>query len=94
MIADLIAGMEIIKHYNPDAPIAAVPYMAMVPAVKAGDITDPSPYAISDLTALGWLLHPVYDCYYYPGETITELADVTGEEATKVPPLPTVKPAV
>lgn len=90
MINDLKTGMEIMRHYSPDAPVIAAPYMIMVPAVKTADITDPTPNAVSDLTGLGWILHPVYDCYYYPAMTITELADVTEDDGPQVPALPVI----
>ena len=86
--------MEILHHYSPDAPVIARPYRIMVPAVKSGDISDPPPFAVSDLTALGWVLSVELDTYYYPALTITELADVTGEDAFELPPIGSIKPPI
>ena len=81
-ITELVAGLEIIKTYGADFPIVSNPYIITVPAVKkavmsGGDQTT--------MDGLGWLEHPVYLSYYYPAQTLPELADVTGEAAKKPP---------
>lgn len=71
-ITNLKAGLGILKTYNASAPVVAQPYMIMVPAVKDPDL---SGIDRSALTTAGWVLHPIYNCYYYPAETITELEE-------------------
>jgi hypothetical protein len=81
-ITELMAGLEMIKLKNSDAPVIANPYVVTVPAVKKADFSS-GDQTIMD--GLGWLEHPVYLSYYYPAFTLTELADVTGEAAKEVP---------
>jgi hypothetical protein len=81
-ITELLAGLEIIKTYNSDAPVVANPYIITVPAVKKAAMSGPHQTAMD---GYGWIEHPVYLSYYYPAQTLTELADVTGEAAKKVP---------
>jgi len=69
-IQNLKEGLTIMKKYKEAAPVVSHPYMIMVSAVKDPDILD-----ADDKTALGvlgWVLHPVYNCYYYPAKTIAD----------------------
>lgn len=81
-ITELLAGLEMIKAKNSAAPVVASPYIVMVPAVKKTAFSGGEQTTIE---GLGWIEHPVYLSYYYPAQTLTELADVTGEAAKKVP---------
>jgi len=96
-INELLAGLARIQGENPDAPIVTAAYVITVPAVKAADM---SPSDQADMVSDGWLIHPVYLSYYYPAQTVVELAphDLTGENAgdipviePMVPPLPKTK---
>jgi len=90
MISNIIGGLAILKTYNPNAPIVTQAYILAIPAIKVVDVTTGTDAA--DLTALGWLEHPVYACYYYPAQTLTELAEVTGSDAKELPPFPVILP--
>ncbi len=81
-ITELLAGLEIIKTYNADAPVITTAYIITVPAVKKAAMSGGHQTTIE---GLGWIEHPVYLSYYYPAQTLTELADVTGANAAKVP---------
>ena len=85
MISNLISGIDILLTYNSDAPIVTHAYMTMVPKILQAAMSGPDQTAIE---ALGWVLHPVYLCYYYPVETITEVANITGAGDADLPPLP------
>jgi len=85
MISNLLDGLAILKAINPDAPIVTQAYIITVPKILQADLSGPQQTAIE---AAGWLLHPVYGSYYYPAETITELADITGPPENAMPPLP------
>lgn len=85
MVSDLIDGLDILMTYDSDAPVVSQAYMVMVPKILQATLSGPDQTAIE---ALGWVLHPVYLCYYYPVETITEVADVTGAGDSDLPPLP------
>ncbi len=87
-IDELLAGLEIIKTKNADAPVVTAAYIITVPAVKKADLSGGEQ---STIEALGWVEHPVYLSYYYPAQTLTELADVTGESSGDIP---VIKPIV
>ena len=92
MLSDLLSGLELIKPYSPDSPVVTSPYIVTVPAVLQADMSGDDQTAIE---ALGWLLHPVYLSYYYPAQTITELANVTGEGADEfIMPMVPVPPPI
>lgn len=78
----LITGLAIIQEYNVKAPIVTFPYGITVPKVR---ITDMSGADQTDMVTAGWLEHPLYGSYYYPVETITELANVNGPREVKIP---------
>lgn len=84
-------GLEIIKTKNADAPVVATAYIITVPAVKQAAMTEQEKI---DIEALGWILHPVYLSYYYPAQTLTELADVTGEGADNIPVIEPIVPPI
>lgn len=86
---ELRDGMTIILSKNPDAPVVAAPYMITVPMVKQADLSGSEQTTIE---GLGWLVHPFYGSYYYPALTLTELADVTGENAAKTPDISAITP--
>lgn len=88
-IDELKTGLAIIRTYAPAAPIVAQAYIITVPAVKQSAMDGQDR---SLLEALGWLLHPVYASYYYPAQTLTELANVTGENAKKIPAVTPMPP--
>lgn len=88
-IDELIAGLEIIRAYDAFSPVVTSPYIVAVPAVKQAVMTGLDQTAIE---ALGWVLHPVYAAYYYPAQTITELAEVTGEGSGNIPVISPIIP--
>jgi len=85
MLTNFLAGLLILKAHDDEPPVVAHAYMATVPKILKADLSGPEQSAIE---ALGWLEHPVYGSYYYPCDTITEAANVTGEGAGDVPPIP------
>ena len=91
MIEDLLDGLEIIQKYNTSAPVVANAYMIMVPKVLKADLSGPDQTLMD---GLGWVEHPVYLCYYFPAETITEVANVTGVGDDDLPPFPIPIPPV
>jgi hypothetical protein len=86
---ELRDGLEILKTKNADAPVVTTAYIITVPAVKKVDLSGGEQTAIE---ALGWVEHPVYLSYYYPAQTLTELADVTGEGSGDLPVLEPIVP--
>jgi len=88
-IAELRQGLQIIQGKNATAPVIANPYIITVPAVLKSAL---NPTEQSTIEGLGWVEHPVYGSYYYPAKTITEVADVTGENATEIPVVDPVIP--
>lgn len=91
MISDLLDGLEIINKYDTSAPVVSNAYIITVPKVLKTDLSGPDQVAIE---ALGWVEHPVYHSYYFPAETITEVANVTGEGDGDLPPFPIPIPPV
>ena len=85
MITNFLEGLEILKKYDPEPPIVTSAYIITIPKILQADLSGPDQ---SIMDAAGWLVHPVYLSYYYPVETITELADVTGETGNEMPPIP------
>ncbi len=85
MVSDIIDGLDILAAYDADAPIVSQAYMIMVPKILQAALSGPDQTAIE---ALGWVLHPVYLCYYYHALTITEVKDITGAGDSDLPPLP------
>ena len=90
MISNIIDGLAILRTYQTEPPIVSQAYMLSIPKIAFGSATNGTDH--DDLLALGWLEHPVYACYYYPCQTITELADITGEGADDPPPFPVILP--
>jgi hypothetical protein len=90
MITNIIEGLTILKTYNTDAPIVTQAYMLSIPAIPFSSVTTGTD--ADDLAALGWVEHPTYSCYYYPTQTMTELADVTESSSKELPPFPVILP--
>ncbi len=88
MITAIVAGLAILRTYDPDAPIVTQAYILAIPGILFASVTTGTDAA--DLLALGWIRHPVYLCYYYETKTITELADVTGEGDKDLPVAPVI----
>ena len=86
MISGFLDGLDILKKYDTEPPIVTSAYIITIPKIKQADITGPGDQAAMD--AAGWLVHPVYESYYYPVETITELGNVTGLGNQEMPPFP------
>jgi len=93
MIANIVAGLAILKDIDSTAPIVTQAYILAVPAIQVLAVVARPGTEDADLRALGWLDHPVYACYYYQTDTITELANVTGEGAGDLPVFPVILPA-
>ncbi len=85
MLTELLNGLQLIKTYNTDAPVVTHAYLVCVPKVLVADMSSAHQ---SLMDGWGWKSHPLYKCYYYPVETITEVANVTGEKAKELPPFP------
>ena len=92
-INELLAGLARIQGENPDAPVVTAAYIITVPAVKAADM---SPSDQADMLSDGWLVHPVYLSYYYPAQTVVELAthDISGEGSGDIPVIEPVIPSI
>jgi len=93
MITDILAGLAILKAIDPTAPIVTQAYILAVPAIKVADVLLRPGTEDADLRAADWMEHPVYLCYYYPTDTITELKGVTGEGSKDLPVFPVTLPA-
>lgn len=93
MITDIVTGLAILRGIDPTAPIVTAAYILAVPAIKVADVLLRPGTEDADLREAGWIDHPIYGCYYYPTETITELKDVTGEGSLDPPPYTVTLPA-
>ncbi len=93
MITNLLDGLAILQTYDADAPVVTQAYMITIPKILQSAMSGPDQTAIE---LLGWVLHPVYLSYYYPVETITELATVTGTSGNETPvfPIPLAPPPI
>lgn len=88
-IDELIDGLKLIRAKNADAPVVTQAYIITVPAVPQTAFTGMEQ---DMMVAWGWLVHPIYQSYYYPAQTLTELANVTGENAGEIPVIEPVVP--
>ena len=61
-IADIRAGLSIIKLYDVGAKALALGYMIVVPSVKFEDVSAAHRETMKDLN---WIEHPTYEAFGY-----------------------------